>query len=169
MISSVLIFAYIVGDLVAIAFGISVLFGLLHGELHDKSAVLFLKCALIASMVGLIFPSPHLLPSQKVSMISVYVSGLAILAWHKFHLAGPWRSVFVLSMTVVLYMSVLASTAQAFTHISPFVVLAPRQFTPQFIAAHLAVMSLFLVLGIEAAKRFCHRPFTPYSSLRRNG
>ncbi len=76
---------------IAIGSGATVLCGMLSGELLNRWAVLFLRCSLTASMTGLFCPSHRLLLTRIVFMLSVSVSGLAILAWRKFHMAGVWR------------------------------------------------------------------------------
>jgi len=95
---SILRFVYAACDLLAIGAGTIVLFGLLTGELIDKWAALFLKCTLAASVTGLLFPLHDFTLVQRCSMLSVYVTGMSVLAWRKFHLSGVWRSIFALTI-----------------------------------------------------------------------
>src|SRR5260370_14854084 len=104
MIVNIFTFLNLVFDLVAIAFGVKGLFGLICGELLDKCAVRFLRCSLAASLIGLLVPLHPFLPIQAISMLSVYVAGAGILAWRRYHLAGAWRSIFALTATIVLYL-----------------------------------------------------------------
>ena len=82
---SILRFVYAACDLLAIGAGTIVLFGLLTGELIDKWAALFLKCALAASVTGLFFPLHDFTLVEICSMLSVYVSGMAILEIGRAH------------------------------------------------------------------------------------
>ncbi len=116
MMLNILTFINIALVLTAIVSGTKVLVGLLTGELLDKWAVLFLKCSLVASVAALLFQFHHLLPVQKISMLSIYISGIAILAWRKHHLVRIWRQVFVVSTTIVLCLNVLVVVTQIFTH-----------------------------------------------------
>jgi len=155
-------FVYDICNLVAIGTGAAVLFGLLTGALLQKWAVLFLRYTLATSVIGLLFPFPPLLLSQReeISILSVYASGVAILAWRKFHLVGAWRSVFALSATIVLYLSILGAISQAFRHVPLFNALVLTQFKSPIFITHVLVMLLFVVLGIVAARKF--RGHTPH-------
>jgi len=154
---SILRFAYTVCDLVAIGAGTKVLFGLLAGELIEKWAVLFLRCTLAASVIGLFFSLDDFGLVQRCSMLAVYVSGVAILAWRRFHLSGVWHSIFALTITTVLYLNVIVAIDQVFEQMFRFTKLAPAQFELTSRATQCVVMVLFAVIGIVAAKRFHSR------------
>jgi len=150
-------FVYTVCDLLAIGAGTKVLFGLLTGELIEKWAVLFLRCTLAASVIGLFFPLDDFVLVQRRSMLTVYVSGVAILAWRKFHLSGVWHSIFALTITTVLYLNVVVAIDQAFEQMLRFTRLAPAQFELTSGATQCVVMVVFAVIGIVAVKRFHDR------------
>jgi hypothetical protein len=151
-IASLFNLVYVLCDLLAVGFGAKVLFWLLSGEVQHNSAVFFLRSVLAASIIGL-FLTPHHFPTtHAVSMLSVYVSGLAILAWKKFHLVGAWYSIFALSITVILYLSVLVAIAQASRVSSPFTVLVPEHTNSRLALSQYIVMTLFVGLGILAVK-----------------
>ncbi len=156
MIPTIFTFTYAVCDLIAIAFGSIVLFGLFTGALLDKCALLFFRYALATSVIGLLLPFPRLLLTQReeISMLAVYVSGVSILAWRKFRLVGAWRSIFAVSTTIVLYLSVVAAIAQAFRHVSLFNALVLSQFKSPIFITHVVIALLFVVLGTVAARRF---------------
>jgi hypothetical protein len=153
----ILRFVYAVCDLLAIGAGTKVLFGLLTGELIEKRAVLFLRCTLAASVIGLFFPFDDFALVQRCSMLAVYVSGVAILAWRKFHLSGVWHSIFALTITTVLYLNVVVAIDQVFEQMFRFTRLAPAQFELTSRATQCVVMVLFAVIGIVAVKRFHSR------------
>lgn len=154
MLLSILRLGYAVCDLISIGAGTVVLSGLLTGELLDKWTVLFLRCTLATSVTGLLYPLHGFTFVQRCSMLTVYVSGIAILAWRKFHLSGVWCSIFVLTITVVLYLNVLVAIHQAFAQISLFAEFTPVQSELISRPAQLLVMLLFAVIGIAAVKRF---------------
>jgi hypothetical protein len=101
-------------------------------------------------------------------MLSVYVTGMSVLAWRKFHLSGVWRSIFALTITIVLYLNVVVAIDQAFEQMSLFTGLAPAQSEQTFRATQFIVMLLFAVIGIVAVKRFHNRGAQPLRS-RTNG
>jgi hypothetical protein len=143
---------YVLCDLLAVGFGAKVLFWLLSGEVLDSSAVYFLRSVLAASIIGLFLTSHHFPTTQAVSMLSVYISGLAILAWKKFHLVGTWYSIFALSITVILYLSVIVAIAQPLDASSPSAVLVPLHSNSTLALTQYIVMALFAGLAILAVK-----------------
>jgi energy-converting hydrogenase Eha subunit C len=156
--SSILTFIHDSLSLIAIGTGARVLFGLLAGELSDKWAVRFLESSVLASVTGLPFSTYHLLPMDKVSMLSIYVSGAVVLAWRKYHLAGVWCSIFAFATTVVLCLNVLVTTTQVFRFITTSQVLASAQAGPVLLATQFFVVALFTVLGVLAVKKFHNDP-----------
>jgi hypothetical protein len=158
MTQSVLTLTHVLLALIAIGTGVAVLSGLLAGQLRISWTVHFFRCALATSVTGFFFPFHHLLPSHYMSMASVYVAGVAILAWCKFHLAGAWRSIFAISTTIVLYLNVVVAVTQVFRHVSLLQSLAPTLSELPFLVVQLSLMALFVVLGPVAVKRFSDRP-----------
>jgi hypothetical protein len=154
---SILRFVHAVCDLLAIGAGTIVLFGLLAGELIDKWAVLFLRCTLATSVIGLLFQLHAFTLVQRCSMLAVYASGVAILAWRKFHLSGVWRTIFALTITIVLYLNVVVAIDQVFDQMFRFTRWMPAQFELTSRATQYVVMVLFAVIGIVAVKRFHSR------------
>lgn len=167
MMSRIFTFVYVACDLVAIGTGAAVVFGLLRGKLPGKVTVLFLRYALITSVIGLLFPFPHFALTQKeqISMVSVYVSGVAILAWRKYNLAGIWRSIFALATTIVLYLSVLAAIGQVFKHVTLFNSLVLEQFKSPIFVIHVVITLFFVVLGVAASSRVHKRRLTSFNDL----
>ena len=161
MIVSILTFIYIVLGLIAIWAGARVLFGLLTGILLNKWAVLFLKCSLVTSVTALLVPFEHFTLTQEAAMLSVYGTGVAVLAWRKFHFMGVWQSIFAWSITLVLYLNIVVVFTQALKRISLFKPLNPTQFDMPFLATQSVVLAIFVVLGIVAVKRFKHKPIHP--------
>ena len=161
---SILRFVYAVCDLLAIGAGTIVLFGLFTDELIAKWAAIFLKCALATSVTGLLFPLHDFTLVQRCSMLSVYGSGMAILAWRKFHLSGVWCSIFALTITIVLYLNVVLAIDEVLEQMSQLTGLAPAQSEQTSRATQFLVMLLFAVVGIVAVRRFHNRGAHPLRS-----
>jgi hypothetical protein len=158
MILSILTFLHIVSALLAIGFGAIVLVGILTQKLLCKWAVRFLRCSLITSLTALLFPFHPLIPTHWAYMLSVYLSGAAVLAWRKFHFAGVWSSIFAMSIPIVLYLDVLAVIVQVFKHIPSLMALAPTLSESPFLITEFVVVMPFVMYGIVAATRFHHEP-----------
>jgi hypothetical protein len=158
MIISILTFLHVVSALVAIGFGARVLVGILTRELLHKWPVRFLECSLVTSVTGLLLPFHQFLPTHWAYMLSVYLSGAAVLAWRKFHFAGVWSTIFAMSIPIVLYLDVLAVIVQVFKRIPSLMALAPTLSESPFLVTEFVVLMPFAMYSIVAAKRFHHEP-----------
>jgi hypothetical protein len=152
--SVILTVFHVVCGMAGVGLGAMVLFGLFNGKVLDKFTVLFLQLSLAASIAGLLFQLHPLMPAQKVSMLSVYVSGVAIIAWRKFKLTGVWSAIFAFTATIVLCLDVLMIVIQAFKWIVRVSAYEASQSTSPLLVTQLLVMGLFVVLGVWAARKF---------------
>jgi hypothetical protein len=158
MTTSTFTLVHVLLSLVGIASGLVVLFGLLAGKRLDGWTALFLVTTVATSVTGFGFPFDHLLPSHKVGIISLVVLTIAILARYAFHLAGGWRRIYVISAVTSLYLNVFVGVVQAFLKVPALKALAPKQTEPPFLVTQLAVLVIFIVVTILAAKRFRNEP-----------
>ena len=149
---------HVVISLIGIGSGIIVLAGLLTGKRLDGWTALFLATTVTTSVTGFGFPFDHLLPSHKVGMISLVVLAIAIPARYTFHLSGAWRKIYVIGAVLALYLNVFVLVVQGFLKVSALNALAPTQTEPPFLVAQLAVLALFVLLGVRAVKRFKDKP-----------
>src|SRR5258708_6373393 len=88
-------FLHVLISLIGIGSGLIVMFGLLTGKRLDRWTGLFLITTVLTSVSGFGFPFTHLLPSHIVGIISLVLLAAAIPARYVFHLAGPWRWIYV--------------------------------------------------------------------------
>jgi hypothetical protein len=144
---------HVVLSLVGIATGLLVLFGLLAGKRYNASTAVFLATTVATSLTGYGFPFEHLLPSHIVGAVSLVVLALAIYARYARHLAGGWRTVYVVGAMMALYLNVFVLVVQSFLKVRVLHDLAPTQSEPPFAVAQLAVLVLFIVLGTLAVRR----------------
>jgi len=158
MILGILTSIHLLFSLVSIGVGVQVLFSLLAGKLNEKSTVIFLRCALVASVTGLFFPLPPLLSTHWVAMVSVYASGAAFLGWCKFYMSNTWRAICAFSLTIVLGLNILFVLTQAFTDVPAWDGFASTQPDPALLISQLAVLVLFAALGVVAARRLRDGP-----------
>jgi hypothetical protein len=155
MISEILKFVHVVSGAIAIGAGAWMLFGALEGKLFKKWAVIFLKCAVVASATGLLFPSHYFLPTHWVAMSAVYVSVVAVLAWRIYGLAGIWALLFALSTMLVWCLDVLVVIAHV------FVMLIPTQPKLFLIIMESVVILLFAGFGLFIVKRYRYSQVEP--------
>jgi hypothetical protein len=141
-------------SLVGIGTGLIVVYGMLNGKRLDGWTATFLVTTVLTSVTGFLFPFEHLLPSHVIGIISLVALAVAIIARYALHLAGAWRSIFVVFAVLALYLNVFVLVAQIFMKVPAAHALAPTQKEPPFLIAQLIVMAIFIVLGVFSVKRF---------------
>jgi hypothetical protein len=154
----------VVSGLLSVGYGVMVMRGVLRVELSGKRARRFLRYSLIASLAGLLPLNHHLSANQTICMLSVYCSGVVVLALLKFYLAGIWRTVFAFLITVVLYLNVVSLSIQMFEH-SPLLAAPSIAFSRCFEITQLFLAVTFAVLSV-AAVRSCHPRRSSYHEIR---
>lgn len=151
MILEILKFVHIIFGAAGVYAGARMAFSILTGSPLKRWPLTFLKCALVTSATGLLFPFHHFLPTHGAAMSAVYVSGAAVLAWRKYHLSGHWALLFMLSTMLVFCLDILAVIAHVFG------MLIPAQPMPLFLITECMVMLLFAGLGLLTVRRY-HNP-----------
>jgi hypothetical protein len=141
-------------SLIGIASGFVVVYGMLSGTVPGSMTVLFLATTVLTSATGFPFPAPGLLPSHIVGIISLVVLAIALVALYAFHLAGPWRWIYVVTALLALYFNCFVGVVQAFQKLAFLQPLAPTQSEPPFVAAQVAVMVIFVVFGVLAVRKY---------------
>jgi hypothetical protein len=141
-------------SLVAIASGFVVLGGFLSNARLDGATHLFLTTTLLTNVTAFGFPFNTLLPSHIVAIISLAVLAVAIYARYFTGLTGFWRTAYVISATMALYLNVFVLVVQTFLKNPSLITLAPTQSEPPFAAAQGAVLVAFLLAGWLALRRF---------------
>ncbi len=145
---------HVVLSLIGIAAGAVVVFGFISGKRLDGWNTLFLVTTVLTSVTGFMFPFEQVLPSHIVGAISLAVLAVALVALYRFHLAGPWRSVYVVAASVALYFNSFVGIVQAFQKIPVLKAMAPTQSEPPFLVAQLALLGVFILLGTRATRNF---------------
>jgi len=145
-------------SLVALGTGIIVVIGLFGAREFRPWSALFLATAVATSVTGFGFPFSVLLPSHVVGAISLVVLGLALLARYRFHLAGPWRWIYVIGVVSALYFLVFVAIAQAFQKVAALRAAAPTLSEAPFAVAQSVALVLFAAAAIAAVRRFRTAP-----------
>jgi hypothetical protein len=144
---------HVVLSLAGIFTGFVFVFGLFSGKVLNGWTATFLATTLLTSVTGFLFPFHKLLPSHVLGILSLIALGLAYFALYGRGLAGRWRASFVVSAVIALYFNVFVLIAQLFGKVPALRALAPTQTEGPFKLTQLAVLLLFVVLGILAVTR----------------
>lgn len=154
MTTSTFTLVHVLISLAGIGTGFIVIYGLLTGKRLDGWTAIFLSTTVLTSLTGFLFPAEHILPSHVVGIISLVVLAVAILARYALHLSHAWRWIYVVCAVLALYLNTFVAVVQSFLKVPALRALAPTQKEPPFLVAQLAVMAVFVVLGILAVKKF---------------
>lgn len=145
---------HVVLSLVGIGSGLIVMYGMLRGKRMDSGAALFLATTVLTSVTGFFFPFHKITPGIVVGVISLIMLAVAIVARYAKHLQGGWRSTYVITAAVALYLNVFVLVVQLFQKVPDLKALAPTQSEAPFVVAQVVVMAIFLVWTIFAVKKF---------------
>ena len=154
MTTSTFTLLHVLISLAGIGSGFVVVYGLLTRRPLEGWTKIFLATTALTSLTGFLFPVEHLLPSHVVGLISLVALTIAIVARYALHLDGAWRWIYVVCAVLALYLNCFVAVVQSFLKVPALKVLAPTQKEPPFLMAQLAVMAIFVVLGIVAVKKF---------------
>jgi hypothetical protein len=146
--------AHVLISLVGILSGFVVVFGLIAGRKLPLWTPTFLWTTVLTSVTGYFFPFTGFKPSYVVGAISLIALAIAIYALNSKHLVGGWRSTYVITSVVALWLNFFVLIAQAFGKIPALHALAPNGNEPPFLVAQIGALIVFIVLGYLATKKF---------------
>jgi hypothetical protein len=141
-------------SLVGIVAGFVVVFGLIAGKKLPFWTPTFIWSTVLTSVTGYFFPFTGFKPSYVVGALSLIVLAIAIYALNSKHLAGGWRSTYVISSVVALWLNFFVLIAQSFGKVPALHALAPNGNEPPFLIAQVGALVVFILLGYLAAKNF---------------
>lgn len=145
---------HVVISLIGIATGLVVVVGMCRSQRLPPWTAVFLATTVLTSVTGFGFPFEKLMPSHIVGVLSLIVLALAILGLYRYHLAGRWRAIYVVTSVVALYFNSFVLVVQSFLKIPPLTALAPTGTEPPFAVVQLAVLVLYIALGVVAVRSF---------------
>ncbi len=141
-------------SLIGIVSGFVALAGLLRGKLLPSWTATFLSTTVATSMTGFLFPSHHFTAAHAIGIISLIGLAVALIALYPRQLRGSWRTAYVVSAVLSLYLNTFVAVVQGFQKIPIVKAAAPTQTELPFILSQLALMIVFVVLGRRAWIRF---------------
>ena len=141
-------------SLVGIATGLVVMKGLLRGERLDRWTTWFLVTTIFTSATGFILPAIGFMPSHAVGILSLIILAVCCFARYGRRMAGAWRTGYVVTAMLALYLNVFVLVAQLFLKVPSLHELAPQGNEPPFTIAQAVVLVAFVILTIFAVMRF---------------
>lgn len=141
-------------SLVALATGPSVVADLLDSREREGMTKLFLATALLTSATAFLFPFTQLLPSHITAIIALLVLAVTIPARYRYQLRGAWRRIYAGGAVASLWLLVFVLIAQVFAKIPALRAAAPTQSEPPFAITQFVALTIFVLLGIVAVRRF---------------
>jgi len=118
------------------------------------TSALFLFTTVLTSVTGFLFPIHGFTPALGVGIVSCLILAIALFAYYGKHLMGAWRWIYVATAIAALYLNVFVLVVQSFVKVAALNALAPTQSEPPFVIAQLAVLAIFIVIGLVAAGKF---------------
>jgi hypothetical protein len=150
---------HVVITLIAIGSGLIAVGGMFAAHRLPGTSALFLFTTVLTSVTGFLFPIHGFTPALGVGIVSCVILLVALFAYYGRRLIGAWRWIYVVTAIAALYLNVFVLVVQSFVKVAALNALAPTQSEPPFAIAQLAVLAIFIVIGLIAAVTF--RPGYP--------
>jgi hypothetical protein len=145
---------HVIITLIAIGSGLIAVGGMFASHRLPGTSALFLFTTALTSVTGFLFPIHGFTPALGVGILSCLILAIALFAYYGKHLIGAWRWIYVVSAIAALYLNVFVLVVQSFVKVAALNALAPTQSEPPFAIAQLAVLAIFIVIGLVAAVNF---------------
>jgi len=138
----------------AIVTGLMALAAMLKGQTPVTLTGIFLGLTVLTSATGYLFHNTSVTPAMIVGAVSLMVLAVALFALYGRHLAGRWRTTYVITAILALYLNVFVLVIQSFIKIPALHALAPSipPAGPVFGAVQGVVLIAFVVAGWLAVK-----------------
>jgi len=145
---------HVVISLIGIATGVLCLLAMAGSRLPAGLTATFLLTTVATSVTGFFFPNLKIGPPVIFGVISLAVLTPVLLAVYHYHLAGPWRWIYISGAAFALYLNSVVAVVQAFQKLAFLKPLAPTQSEPPFLVAQVVVLTIIAGLTILALRRF---------------
>jgi len=138
----------------AILAGLPVLAAMLKGQTPVSLTGVFLALTVLTSATGYLFHNDSVTPALVVGAVSLAVLALALFALYGRHLAGRWRTAYVITALLAFYLNVFVLVIQSFIKIPALHAFAPSipPAGPVFGAVQGVVLIAFVIAGWVAVK-----------------
>jgi len=154
MFLSIYTLVHVAISLIGIGSGLVVMWGLLTRRNFNGWISLFLATTIATSVTGFGFPVARFMPSHAVGILSLVLLSFTLLALYRFHLAGVWRWIYVITAVLALYFNMFVAVIQAFEKVGVLKAIAPTQSEPPFLFTQAILLGLFVLMAILGVMRF---------------
>ena len=141
-------------SLVGILTGFVVVVGFIRSRGRVGVTKWFLITTFLTSATGFLFPFHGFTPGIGVGILSIIVLAVALSAWNRRDNARPWNGTFAVTSIIALYFNVFVLVVQLFEKVPALTALAPTQSEPPFAIVQLAVLLMFIALGVFSVKGY---------------
>jgi len=145
---------HVILSLLGIASGFIVIYELIASKPLGSWNTLFLVTTLATSVTAFLFRFHGFTPAIGLGIISTLILAIALLALYRFGLAGGWKRTYAISAVLAQYLNFFVLVVQLFRRVPALKELAPTQSEPPFQIAQLIVLVVFVLLGVQAARKF---------------
>jgi hypothetical protein len=145
---------HVIITLVAIGSGLIVVGGMFASNRLPLTTALFFFTTALTSVTVFLFPIHGFTPALGVGIVACVILAVALFAFYKEHLVGPWRWIYVITAVVSLYLNVFVLVVQSFMKVSALNALAPTQTEPPFAITQAAVLAIFVLIALIAVIKF---------------
>jgi len=136
------------------AAGLWVLFGMIGSVRMNAATGVFLALTTATTVSGFLLPLKGFTPAVGTGIVSLLVLTIAIGARYGAKMQGRWRSAYVVSAVIALWLNVFVLVAQLFLKLPALLALAPTGSEPPFLMAQAATLAVFVAAGALALRRF---------------
>lgn len=147
---------HVIISMTAILTGFLVAISFLGGKPLGSLNATFLVTTILTSVTGFMFPISTVTPGIILGGLSLIVLAVACMALYSRHLAGAWRSTYVITVMIALYFNFFVLIVQSFQKVPTLKALAPTQSEPPFAITQGVALVGFIALTIAAVKKFRH-------------
>ena len=145
---------HVVISVLGIIAGLVVVGGLMGGASLNGWSAFFLATTVLTSVTGFGFPFTKITPAHLVGVISLVVLALCLVARYSKQLTGGWRTTYVITAVVALYLNSFVLVVQLFVKTPPLAQLAPTLEEAPLVVTQALVLALFVWLGWAAVRGF---------------
>jgi hypothetical protein len=151
MILNALTIFHVVLSLIGIGSGVVAINELLKAKTPGRWTQTFLATTAATSLTGFLFPFHRVTPAQVLGVLSLVALVVASVSIYRHHSQGSWRRTYAITGVMALYFNVFVLVVQLFRRVPAVSAMAPTQLEPSFQIAQLAVLLLFVAIGVRAA------------------
>jgi hypothetical protein len=145
---------HVVISMIAIFAGFIVMGGMFSNTGLAGWTAFFLATTILTNVTGFLFPIAGFTPALGFGILSSLLLLVALFALYRQKLVRSWRTTYVVTALIALYLNVFVLIAQSFQKVSFLKVYAPTGGEPPFLIAQVVTLIAFVLLGWMALKKY---------------